>query len=52
MFSVDFTALTNGVFTYASIVVTAMMPIIGISSGFTLGFGLVGKIGQMFARAL
>lgn len=52
MFSVDFAALTTMIFQYASLVVNMMMPVIGISAGFTLGFGLVNKIGSMFSKAL
>jgi hypothetical protein len=43
---------TSGIFTYANTVVTMMMPIVVISAGFSLGFGLVNKIGGMFNRAL
>jgi hypothetical protein len=40
------------IFSYASQVVTMMMPIIGLSAGFGLGFGLVDKIGRLFSRAV
>jgi hypothetical protein len=43
---------TSGIFDYANLVVTMMMPIVVISAGFSLGFGLVSKIGSMFNRAL
>jgi hypothetical protein len=43
---------TSLIFSYASQVVTMMMPIIGLSAGFGLGFGLVDKIGRLFSRAL
>lgn len=52
MFSVDFAELTSQIFMYASLVVNMMMPVIGISAGFSLGFGLVDKIGKMFSRSL
>ena len=41
----------NQIFTYAEMIVAMMMPIIALSSGFALGFGLADKIGKMFARA-
>ncbi len=43
---------TNLIFSYANSVVTMMMPIIGISAGFGLGFGLVNKISAMFSHAI
>jgi hypothetical protein len=43
---------TNLIFGYASSVVGMMMPIIGISAGFGLGFGLVNKISGMFSHAI
>jgi len=43
---------TSGIFSYANLVVQMMMPIVVISAGFSLGFGLVQKIGTMFNRAL
>jgi hypothetical protein len=52
MFSVDWASLTTSIFTYASIVVSALLPLVGISAGFSLGFGLVNKIGNMFAHAI
>lgn len=42
----------NGIFTYSSLVVNLMMPLIALSAGFGLGFGLVNKISSMFNRAL
>ena len=42
---------TNQIFTYAELIVSMMMPIIALSSGFALGFGLSDKIGKMFSRA-
>ncbi len=43
---------TNLIFSYASSVVTMMMPVVGISAGFGLGFGLVNKISGMFSHAI
>jgi len=43
---------TSAIFDYAETVVTMMMPIIAISSGFGLGFGLADKIANMFSRAI
>ena len=42
---------TNSIFEYATLVVELMMPIVALSSGFGLGFGLVEKIGKMFSRS-
>jgi hypothetical protein len=42
----------NVIFSYAGQIVTIMMPIVGISAGFGLGFGLINKIGSLFSRAL
>ena len=43
---------TSAIFNYAETVVEMMMPIIALSSGFGLGFGLVDKISGMFSRAI
>ena len=42
---------TSTIFEYASLVIELMMPIVALSSGFGLGFGLVEKIGKMFSRS-
>jgi hypothetical protein len=52
MFSVDWSTLTSSIFSFASIVVSALLPLVGISAGFSLGFGLVNKIGNMFSHAI
>jgi hypothetical protein len=46
--SIDIT----GIFTYSAQVVNMMMPIVALSAGFGLGFGLVSKISNLFSRAL
>jgi hypothetical protein len=45
--SVDLTLI----FSYASQIVNAMMPLIGMAAGFCLGFGLIDKTIQLFYRA-
>ncbi len=51
-FSIDFGELTAMIFSMASTVVTMMMPVIGLSAGFGLGFGLVDKISKLFSKAI
>jgi len=51
-FSIDFDSLTSQIFSFASTVVNMMMPIVALSAGFGLGFGLVDKIGKLFSRAI
>ncbi len=43
---------TSAIFDYAELVVSLMMPIIALSSGFGLGFRLVERIGKMFGGAI
>lgn len=42
----------SGIFSYSAQVVNMMMPIVALSAGFGLGFGLVSKISNLFNRAL
>lgn len=42
----------NSIFSYSSLVVNLMMPLVALSAGFGLGFGLVNKISGMFNHAL
>lgn len=51
-FSIDFNSLTAMIFSMASTVVSMMMPVIGLSAGFGLGFGLVDKISRLFSKAI
>lgn len=43
---------TTAIFTYAELVLSLMMPIIALSSGFGLGFRLVERIGKMFGASI
>jgi len=52
MFSVDWTALTEGVFNHATIVFATLLPLTAISSGLKLGFDLMVRIERIFARAV
>ena len=52
MLSVDWSGMMDQIFSYASMVLTFMTPIIGITSGFALGFGIANKIGSLLAKAI
>ena len=43
---------TNAIFSNAQMVISMMMPILTLTSGFALGFSLVTKIAGLFARAI
>jgi hypothetical protein len=51
-FSVDWDAMNAQIFSMASAVLTFMMPVVGLSAGFGLGFGLVDKITRLFSKAI
>ena len=46
--SIDTTVL----FTYAGLIINALWPIIGISAGFTLGFGILNMLLRAIASAV
>jgi hypothetical protein len=43
---------TSAIFSQAGQIVNDMMPIIALSAGLGLGFGLVDKINTLFGRAI
>lgn len=43
---------TSAIFSQAGSIVSDMMPLIVLTAGLGLGFGLVDKINRMFARAV